>query len=211
MKQSFVLSIVLLLISLSHAEYVSPSQSPLLSPTNAPSKSDCSTVVYGMFDCLSFLSAGSTDLNPTKSCCVGVEGVLEYDPNCLCVALESSRSMGFDLIDSRALGLPSSCNIHITPHCDVASSPAPSAPASSSMASPPAAEPPKPSSSSPKPSLDLTPKPTGVVAPAPKTTHSSPAMYAPAPAPSKSGTGNLSLSKLFIFAVIVSSFAYVLA
>lgn len=119
MKKPFVLSVVLLLISLSNAEYVSPSQSPLLSPAYAPSKSDCSTVIYGMFDCLSFLSVGSTDLNPTKSCCVGVKGVLEYDPNCLCVALESSRAMGFDLIDSRALALPSSCNMHIKPHCGI--------------------------------------------------------------------------------------------
>ncbi|KAG2251086.1 hypothetical protein Bca52824_081222 [Brassica carinata] len=119
MKQLLVLSNVLLLLSTCDAAaFMSPSESPVSSPSE-PSNNDCSTVVYGMFDCLSFLTVGSTDLSPTKTCCEGVKIVLEYNSSCLCVALESSRAMGFDLINNRALAMPSTCNIPIDPHCDL--------------------------------------------------------------------------------------------
>lgn len=119
MKQLLVLSNVLLLLSTCDAAaFMSPSESPVSSPSE-PSNNDCSTVVYGMFDCLSFLTVGSTDLSPNKTCCEGVKIVLEYNSSCLCVALESSRAMGFDLINNRALAMPSTCNIPIDPHCGI--------------------------------------------------------------------------------------------
>ncbi|WZZ08483.1 hypothetical protein YC2023_094404 [Brassica napus] len=102
---------------------LSPLGTPVLSPSSEPSNNDCATVIFSMFDCLSFLTVGSTDRSPTKSCCDGVKTVLEYNPNCLCIALESSRDMGFELINRKALAMPSICNIFINPRCDVASSP----------------------------------------------------------------------------------------
>ncbi|ESQ33316.1 hypothetical protein EUTSA_v10004887mg [Eutrema salsugineum] len=221
MKTSCILCIALVLVSLCHAyEFVSPSQPPVSSPTTAPSNTDCSTVIYSMLDCLSFLSVGSTALSPTKPCCDGVETVLDYNPNCLCVGLESSREMGIELINSRALAMPSICNIHINPHCDVASSPTASTPAASTISSP--AKPPMTSSSSTSSPAITTPPPT-VPPSIPLVTHSSsaiiassPAIAAPssaitAPSPSKSSTGNLIVSKLFLAAVIVSSFASILS
>ncbi|KAH0910825.1 hypothetical protein HID58_034146 [Brassica napus] len=85
MKQLLVFSNVLLLLSCDAAVFMSPSESPVFSPSSEPSNNDCSTVVYGMFDCLSFLT--------------------------------SSRAIGFDLINNRALPIPSTCNIPIDPHC----------------------------------------------------------------------------------------------
>lgn len=116
MKHLVVLSNVLLLLSCDAAVFMSPSESPVFSPSSEPSNNDCSTVVYGMFDCLSFLTVGSTDLSPTKTCCEGIKIVLEYNSSCLCIALESSRAIGFDLINNRALAMPSTCNIPIDPH-----------------------------------------------------------------------------------------------
>ncbi|KAG2255676.1 hypothetical protein Bca52824_074970 [Brassica carinata] len=108
---------------LSESPILSPLGTPVLSPSSEPSNNDCATVIFSMFDCLSFLTVGSKDRSPTKSCCDGVKTVLEYNPNCLCIALESSRDMGFELINRKALAMPSICNIFINPHCDVASSP----------------------------------------------------------------------------------------
>ncbi|CAL9217546.1 unnamed protein product [Arabidopsis halleri] len=88
MKPSFVLLSIALLISSSlsdAADLGSPSQPPLMSPTPQLSNSiDCSSVIYSMVDCLSFLTVGSTDPSPTKTCCVGIKTVFEYNPKCLC-------------------------------------------------------------------------------------------------------------------------------
>ncbi|KAL1219549.1 Non-specific lipid transfer protein GPI-anchored 23 [Cardamine amara subsp. amara] len=240
MKQSFILSIALALVSLSDAtEFISPSQppvmspiqSPVMSPTSEPSNSDCSSVIYSMVDCLSFLTIGSTDPTPTKTCCVGVKSVLEFNPQCLCSGLESSRAMGFVLDDKKALAIPKTCNVPIDPHCDV------STPAAQPALTP---QPPMTSPSSAKspaitPSLPtVTPSPPVVTSSPPTFTNSPPAVTAssptmpvssstrtvsspkvtassPAPSPSISRTENLSLSKLFLAVTIAFSFSYMLA
>ncbi|EFH67469.1 hypothetical protein ARALYDRAFT_891252 [Arabidopsis lyrata subsp. lyrata] len=88
MKPPFVLLSITLLVSSSlsdAADFGSPSQPPLMSPTPKPSNSiDCSSIIYNMMDCLSFLTVESTDPSPTKTCCVGIKTVLEYNPKCLC-------------------------------------------------------------------------------------------------------------------------------
>ncbi|KAF8100831.1 hypothetical protein N665_0215s0008 [Sinapis alba] len=211
MKQLFVLSNVLLLLSsYVAAAFMSPSESPVFSPSSEPSNNDCSTVVYGMFDCLSFLTVGSTDLSPTKACCDGVKIVLEYNSSCLCVALESSRAMGFDLINSRALAMPSTCNIPIDPHCVSPSKPPTTTPSSSSS----------PAITTSSPSVTPSPasnhssaaragsSPTIIQSP-PTLTAQSPAMFAPSP--SKSGTENMTGSKFFLMIMMISSFVNRLA
>ncbi|KAJ4881474.1 proline-rich protein 36-like [Raphanus sativus] len=238
---------------LSESPIVSPSNTPLLSPSSEDSEpssnNDCSTVIYSMFDCLSFLTIGSTDLSPTKSCCDGVKIVLEYNPNCLCIALESSRDMGFELINRKALAMPSICNIPINSHCDVVSSPTASisTPETTTISpseqptnlSPPVVvtqSPPKvitsspPAVSNPSPPTFTTPTPPTFTTPSPSVnpllpavisspvrtaspptiTQSSPAMTALSPAiiapsPSKSGATNLSISKLFLRIVTIST------
>ncbi|CAH8329082.1 unnamed protein product [Eruca vesicaria subsp. sativa] len=195
MKQFFVLSnVILLLSSYDAAALISPSESPVFSPSSEPSNNDCSTVVYGMFDCLSFLTVGSADSSPTKACCDGVKIVLEYNSTCLCVALESSRSMGFDLINNRALAMPSTCNIPIDPHCVSPSKPpttTPSASSSPGITTPSPSVTPSPASSHSSAAKSRS-SPTIIQSP-PTLTAQSPAMFAPSP--SKSGFENKSLSR----------------
>ncbi|CAH2035424.1 unnamed protein product [Thlaspi arvense] len=232
MKKSCILWIALIFVSLCHAsdDFVSPSHPPVSSPSMAPSNSDCSTVIYSMMDCLSFLTVGSTDLSPTKTCCNGVETVLEYNSSCLCIGLESSREMGFELINSRTLAMPSICNIPIDPHCDIASNPVTSTP-TTSIVYPSSKQPTASPSATSSPPTIIVSSPT--VAPSvptfshpspantastPITTHSSlaitapsPAMTALSPSPSTSSTINMLVSKQFLAGVIISSFAHILA
>ncbi|RID49834.1 hypothetical protein BRARA_H00606 [Brassica rapa] len=186
-----------------------------------------------MFDCLSFLTVGSTDRSPTKSCCDGVKTVLEYNPNCLCIALESSRDMGFELINRKALAMPSICNIFINPRCVSPSEPPTNlsppvvmtpSPPTVTTSSPPAVNTPSPPTfTTPSPSVNPTP-PAVITSPArtaspPTITHSSQSSQAMtalspaiiAPSPSKSGATNLSISKLFLRIVTISTFAYVVS
>ncbi|KFK24005.1 hypothetical protein AALP_AAs67745U000400 [Arabis alpina] len=209
----FVIFIVLCLLSLTDAShFASPLHAPTISPTPAPSHSDCSSVIYGMMDCLSFLLKGSNDSSPTKTCCDGIKTVLDYNPQCLCYAIKSSEAMGFTLDNTKAFAMPSTCNVNVDPHCEVATpiaSPSPSAEPPSP--SPPTKKPPSPSPPPKKPptispsSPTVTPSLPHVTKPPMPTTSS------PAPSPSKSSSGNLSASKLFLAAIIVSSFALVLA
>ncbi|KAJ4901686.1 AAI domain-containing protein [Raphanus sativus] len=232
---------------LSESPIVSPLGALVLSPSSEPSNNDCSTVIYSMFDCLSFLTVGSTDLSPTKSCCDGVKIVLKYNLNCLCIALESSRDMGFELINKKAFAMPSICNIPINPHCDVASSPTASistTPAATTISpsepptnlSPPVVMTPSPPTvTTSSPPAVSTPSPLTFTTPSPPTftttspsvnpslpavisspvrtaspptiTQSSPAIISPSP--SKSGATNLSISKLFLVIVTISTCAYV--
>ncbi|XP_020869501.1 non-specific lipid-transfer protein-like protein At5g64080 isoform X1 [Arabidopsis lyrata subsp. lyrata] len=239
MKPSFVLLSIALLLSssLSHAsDFGSPSHPPVMSPTPEPSNSiDCSSVIYSMVDCLSFLTVGSTDPSPTKTCCVGIKTVLEYNPKCLCSALESSRAMGFVLDDTKALAMPKICNVPIDPHCvsppveppttspPSAKSPAmtPSSPAVShspppvSHSPPPVRHSPPPVRHSPPPVRHSSPveaasSPLKAVSSS-TAIASSPMAASPSPSPSISSTGILSVSKQFLAAVMVSSFVYIFA
>ncbi|XP_010513435.1 PREDICTED: non-specific lipid-transfer protein-like protein At2g13820 [Camelina sativa] len=175
-----------------------------------------------MVDCLSFLTVGSTDPSPTQTCCGGIKTVLEYSPKCLCSALESSRDMGFVLDDNKALALPKICNVPIDPHCDVSTLSA-STPISSPV-EPPTTSPP---SSTKSPAIIRSPPPVSHSSPpvghsSPPVSHSSPAREvssstmtasspaatSPSPSPSVSSTGILSVSKLVLAVVIVSSFDF---
>ncbi|KAG7656487.1 Bifunctional inhibitor/plant lipid transfer protein/seed storage helical domain [Arabidopsis suecica] len=256
MKPSFVLLSIALLLSSSlsdAADFGSPSQPPSMAPTPKPSNStDCSSVIYSMVDCLSFLTVGSTDPSPTKRCCVGVKTVLNYSPKCLCSALESSREMGFVLDDTKALAMPKICNVPIDPNCDVSTSAAStpiSPPVESPTTSPSSAKSPAITPSSPavrhspppvrhsSPPVSHSSPPVRQSSPpvsrsSPPVSHSSPVVAAsspvkavssstassptaaspsPSPSPSISSTGILSVSKLFLAVVMVSSFLYILA
>ncbi|KAF2600074.1 hypothetical protein F2Q68_00009951 [Brassica cretica] len=124
MKQS-LLSILILLLSSSFAPIharnkpqPANSPSPVASPAPGPSNSDCSSIIYDMMDCLSYLTPGSNDTTPTKVCCGGILSVLQYNPKCICVGLESSKTMGFAVNNTRARAMPTTCKLPIVaPHC----------------------------------------------------------------------------------------------
>ncbi|XP_024010200.1 non-specific lipid-transfer protein-like protein At2g13820 isoform X2 [Eutrema salsugineum] len=204
MTQSVLLSVFILLLSSSssfvapiHARKSNPAKSPsvVATPAPGPSNSDCSTVIYDMMDCLSYLTPGSNDTMPGKACCDGIESVLKYNPKCICVGLQSSQSMGMALNNTRALAVPKTCKIPIAaPHCG----------ASTPGASTPGVSPVSPSAGTPMTSPSSAESPTTSPSLA-----ESPAMTAPSP--SSSGTTNLSVSTLTRVAVIISSMSYISA
>ncbi|RID65275.1 hypothetical protein BRARA_D00482 [Brassica rapa] len=185
MKQSLI-SILILLLSSSFAPIharnkpqPAKSPSPVAALAPGPSNSDCSSIIYDMMDCLSYLTPGSNDTKPTKVCCGGILSVLQYNPKCICVGLESSKTMGFAVNNTRARAMPTTCKLTIVaPHCVTPSAGTP-------MTSPSSGG--SPTSS---PSLAESPVMT-------------------APSPSSSGTNHLSVSTLTLVSVIVSSVTYI--
>ncbi|KAF8087685.1 hypothetical protein N665_0571s0004 [Sinapis alba] len=188
MKQSLILSILLLSSSFAqiHARnkpHPANSPSPVATPAPGPSNSDCSSVIYDMMDCLSYLTPGSNDTKPTKVCCGGILSVLQYNPKCVCIGLASSKDMGISLNNTRALAMPTICKLPIAaPHCAILDELRPSAstPVSPSAITP-MSSPSSAHSSTSSPSLAESPGMT-------------------APPPTNSSTNNLSVSILtFVF------------
>ncbi|XP_056857163.1 non-specific lipid transfer protein GPI-anchored 4-like [Raphanus sativus] len=198
MKQS-LLSILILLLSSSFAPIhardkpqSAKSPSPIAAPAPGPSNSDCSSIIYDMMDCLSYLTPGSNDTKPTKVCCGGILSVLQFNPKCICVGLESSKTMGFAVNNTRARAMPTTCNLHIVaPHCAILDE---ATPAASIAVSPSAG------TAMASPSSVGSPTSTPSLAESPVMT---------APSPSSSATNYLSVSTLTLVSVIFSSVMYI--
>eukprot|EP01018_Ginkgo_biloba_P038676 Gb_11754 [translate_table: standard] len=162
----------------------------------APS-SDCTSAITSLAPCLSYVSSGSNDTTPGKECCTALSTVVSTRVLCLCQVLSTNNTLGLPINRTRALALPSACNVK-TPsisQCSAASGNAPgAAPAAGSASSPPASPPASPvitpaaspTAKSPAPSAK-TPAST-VFTPAPAPTTSSPAPTTAAPSPSPSAT-----------------------
>ncbi|XP_010530168.1 PREDICTED: non-specific lipid-transfer protein-like protein At2g13820 [Tarenaya hassleriana] len=205
MKQSLVLAISLLVALVSsssiapihgrqNSQAKPPAMPPAVSPAPGPSNSDCSTIIFNMADCLSFISEGSTDPKPTKSCCDGMNSVLEYNPKCICAGLDSGRQMGIQLNNTRAVSMPSLCKATITPpDCGIASAgPSPSSPNASPSAPTPSTP---PSAEAPGGSEAVPEAPT----PAPVTEETT--------TPPSSAARTMSVSVLFLVAMTLFSFS----
>lgn len=124
MKQYLCLSILVLLspsfapIHARNKSHSAMSPSPVATPAPGPSNSDCSSVIYDMMDCLSYITPGSNDTSPTKVCCGGILSVLQYNPKCVCVGLASTKDMGIEINSTRAHSMPTTCKLPIAaPHC----------------------------------------------------------------------------------------------
>ncbi|KAK9166799.1 hypothetical protein Scep_001990 [Stephania cephalantha] len=79
---------------------------------HAPAPSvDCTTLIYSMADCLSFVTNGSEVKKPEGGCCSGLKTVLKTDAECLCEAFKSSSQLGVVLNVTKAAGLPAACGV----------------------------------------------------------------------------------------------------
>ncbi|KAI3465084.1 hypothetical protein Pfo_021747, partial [Paulownia fortunei] len=96
-----------------------PSQPPAEGPGGP--EADCSTLIYNMMDCMSFLGNGGDETTPDRSCCSGFKTVLKANADCICYALSSSASLGLDINMTRAEALPSDCGVSAPPisNCNV--------------------------------------------------------------------------------------------
>ncbi|KAI8005247.1 DNA-directed RNA polymerase II subunit 1 [Camellia lanceoleosa] len=97
---------------------------PPTTEPKAPAPSvDCTTLIYGMSDCLTYLTVGNNETNPKDTCCTGLKTVLDTDADCLCEGLKSSASLGFNIDFKKAKAIPSVCKIPTPP--SLTSSPSP--------------------------------------------------------------------------------------
>nr|KJB59123.1 hypothetical protein B456_009G239800 [Gossypium raimondii] len=185
MKSIIVSFILMFCITVTKAE-MSPSLSPSVS---------CSTIIYDMIDCVLFLSGDSTEDEPTAACCSGFKIVLETNVKCFCEALKSSAELGADVNLTKAVMLPSACEVSASPmnKCNLVSS---GTPTPSALATPTEEVTPTPSS----PDKKITP------------TASTPADEAAKQAPLPNLSGSYSVSSYFFafFSVLVISFYYIL-
>ncbi|XP_072989950.1 non-specific lipid transfer protein GPI-anchored 31-like [Typha latifolia] len=101
----------------------------------APSPTlDCSSTLFNLADCLSFVQQGSKVAKPEGGCCSGLKKVVKEDVSCLCDAFQGSQTYGINLNITKALSLPSACGVSTPPFskCNIsgagmpAAAPAPS-------------------------------------------------------------------------------------
>ncbi|XP_068660569.1 non-specific lipid transfer protein GPI-anchored 31-like [Aristolochia californica] len=82
----------------------------------APAPQDCQTlVVTNLVGCLDYVQPNSTAKAPAKDCCTGIDGIFNNDPLCLCQLLLNSSSVGLEFNKTRALTLPTVCNLNTPP------------------------------------------------------------------------------------------------
>ncbi|GKV44060.1 hypothetical protein SLEP1_g51287 [Rubroshorea leprosula] len=171
---------------------------PVRSPNLAPGPSvDCSSAMYDLVDCIGYLSYGSNDTKPEKSCCSGFKSMMKVAEQCICEAIKSSRGMGIELNLTRAASLPSDCGVSAPPisTCGISLSPS-TAPSAAPSAAPPIPVP----ATSPPNKEPLVPEPaTPEIVPG--TTPS------PSPLP-HAGAHGLSTPFSLLLAMLLASFFY---
>ncbi|XP_056174993.1 non-specific lipid transfer protein GPI-anchored 5-like isoform X2 [Syzygium oleosum] len=88
----------------------------------AAQSSSCTNALISMSPCLNYITGNSS--SPSSSCCSQLANVVRSEPQCLCQVLNGgSSSLGLSINQSRALSVPSECNIQTQPtsRCNAAS------------------------------------------------------------------------------------------
>ncbi|GAV59282.1 LTP_2 domain-containing protein, partial [Cephalotus follicularis] len=112
MRKVFLVTTILATLASVANSHGNHQHAPIASPSLAPApKVDCSSIIYDMASCISFISKGSKDTKPEADCCNGYESVLNYNPDCICEAIKSSAQLGVDLNMTKATALPSACGV----------------------------------------------------------------------------------------------------
>ncbi|KAL7154666.1 hypothetical protein ABFS83_03G016300 [Erythranthe nasuta] len=206
-----------------------PSQAPL-SVAAAPGSEagmggDCSTLIYEMMECMSFLSGeGGETAAPGEPCCSGFKTVVDANADCICYALGSAASLGLVINITRAASLSSLCRVSAPPisYCHASSPPTASPanspthgssvpPSNSPSILPRLTPPPAPATSAPKsappPATSGTTVPPTATSPpslAPAATSDDTTMppdsETTAPPPQKAGAYSISPAFLLVFA-----------
>ncbi|XP_034572459.1 non-specific lipid transfer protein-like 1 isoform X1 [Setaria viridis] len=79
------------------------------SPAPAPAV-DCIAAAAGLADCLNYVSPGSTEKSPSKTCCGEVKTAVANPAvvDCLC-SLAGNKNLGLPIDMKRVLALPGAC------------------------------------------------------------------------------------------------------
>ncbi|KAL9235383.1 hypothetical protein vseg_010144 [Gypsophila vaccaria] len=109
-----VLIISLLTLSTYKVSATTSPPSPLAmspSPAQQTAGDDCTTLIYNMSDCLTYVEKGSNVSEPDEPCCGEVGKMLDTKPVCLCHLLSKSKDFPVELDVGRALGLGHVCGL----------------------------------------------------------------------------------------------------
>ncbi|MQL94841.1 hypothetical protein Taro_027502 [Colocasia esculenta] len=64
-----------------------------------------------MMDCLDYVTSGSNTSKPEESCCEGIKVVVQLSTSCICEALQKAANIKIDINMTRAIALPTVCNV----------------------------------------------------------------------------------------------------
>ncbi|KAK4774981.1 hypothetical protein SAY86_009916 [Trapa natans] len=77
-------------------------------------QSGCMTTLLGLSPCLNYVSGNAS--TPSSSCCSRLSGVVQSQPQCLCLLLNgTASSYGYNINQTQALALPAACNVKTPP------------------------------------------------------------------------------------------------
>ncbi|KAL5541534.1 hypothetical protein UlMin_009244 [Ulmus minor] len=77
-------------------------------------QNSCTNVLISMSPCLNYVTGSSS--TPSSSCCSQLAGVVQRQPQCLCVALNGGGAgLGISINRTLALALPGACNVKTPP------------------------------------------------------------------------------------------------
>ncbi|XP_076928124.1 non-specific lipid transfer protein GPI-anchored 15-like [Bidens hawaiensis] len=88
----------------------------------AQSSSGCTNCKNNMSPCLNYITGNSS--TPSSGCCTQLDSVVKLQPQCLCDVLNGGgSSLGLNINQTQALGLPKACNVQTPPtsQCNAAS------------------------------------------------------------------------------------------
>nr|GMD66840.1 non-specific lipid-transfer protein-like protein At2g13820 [Ipomoea batatas] len=74
----------------------------------------CMSSLVGLTPCLTYVTGNSSA--PSSSCCTQLSGVVQSNPQCLCLLLNGGGSnLGVNINQSLALALPGACKVQTPP------------------------------------------------------------------------------------------------
>ncbi|KAK4786355.1 hypothetical protein SAY86_003044 [Trapa natans] len=92
-------------------------------------QSGCMTTLLGLSPCLNYVSGNTS--TPSSTCCSRLSGVVQSQPQCLCLLLNgTASSYGYNINQTQALALPGACNVK-TPSVSLCNGSPSSSPSSS--------------------------------------------------------------------------------
>ncbi|GLJ34070.1 hypothetical protein SUGI_0684960 [Cryptomeria japonica] len=112
----------------------------LIGAADVAAQTDCQTEIGTLLPCVSYV--GGNDKEPSAACCSALAKVVSTNASCLCLVLTGNS--GFPINMTKALALPTACNVVTPPvsDCNKATAPAPTVVASGPISNPGNAPPP---------------------------------------------------------------------
>ncbi|KAF5751660.1 putative lipid binding protein [Tripterygium wilfordii] len=93
-----------------------PAEAPFaMGPSAVAPSPDCTSALFNLSDCLTYVESGSNLTAPDKPCCPELAGLVDSNPICLCTLLGKNEIYGVKIDLNKALKLPSICKVETPP------------------------------------------------------------------------------------------------